>query len=306
MNTNQLRYFIAVAQCRSFTKAANQFYISQTAITQQIHSLEQSMEVLLFDRTCRPIELTPAGKIFLIEAKAIIERMNTAISKVQDASVGLVGTLRIGYTKGYEGSSLSNLLRSFHSEHANILVTCHRHNTDQLAAGLLNGDYDIIFTWNGTNIIQEKNIEYQQIEKVPLTVVLYGGHPFARRASLSRKELKDEPMICMTSDNSGEPLGDKRFFSVYEKAGYYPNIIFRTSDVESILMMIAAEEGISVMPSYITDKLVNADNLVFIPLKGNDEKEEIIAAWRKDKSLPLQYFLEHFFKQLEKKTSPNS
>lgn len=59
MNTNQLRYFVAAAECRSFTKAADQFYITQTAITQQIHALEDSLGVPLFDRTSRPITLTP-------------------------------------------------------------------------------------------------------------------------------------------------------------------------------------------------------------------------------------------------------
>ena len=65
MNTNQLRYFVAAAECRSFTKAADQFYITQTAITQQIHALEDSLGVPLFDRTSRPITLTPAGSAFL-------------------------------------------------------------------------------------------------------------------------------------------------------------------------------------------------------------------------------------------------
>ena len=109
MNTNQLKYFVAVAQYRSFTKAANQYYISQTAITQQIHALEESMNVRLFNRSSRPVALTPAGRIFFLEAKAILERMETAVSKVKDASTGLVGTLRIGYTKGYERSDLSNV-----------------------------------------------------------------------------------------------------------------------------------------------------------------------------------------------------
>ena len=109
MNTNQLKYFVAVAEYRSFTKAANQYYISQTAITQQIHALEESMNVQLFNRSSRPVALTPAGRIFFLEAKAILERMETAVSKVKDASTGLVGTLRIGYTKGYERSDLSNI-----------------------------------------------------------------------------------------------------------------------------------------------------------------------------------------------------
>ena len=65
MNTNQLRYFVTAAECRSFTKAADQFYITQTAITQQIHALEDSLGVPLFDRSSRPISLTPAGSAFL-------------------------------------------------------------------------------------------------------------------------------------------------------------------------------------------------------------------------------------------------
>lgn len=113
MNINQLKYFISVAEYRSFTKAANQFYISQTAITQQIQALEESMGVTLIDRSRRPIMLTPAGNVFLNEARAILERMDMAVSRVRDASTGLVGTLRIGYTKGYERSNLSNLLRAF-------------------------------------------------------------------------------------------------------------------------------------------------------------------------------------------------
>ena len=99
MNINQLKYFISVAEYRSFTKAANQFYISQTAITQQIQALEESMGVTLIDRSRRPIMLTPAGNVFLNEARAILERMDMAVSRVRDASTGLVGTLRIGYTK---------------------------------------------------------------------------------------------------------------------------------------------------------------------------------------------------------------
>ena len=82
------------------------------------------MGVSLIDRTRRPIALTPAGNVFLIEAKAIVERINTALSRVHDASTGLVGTLRIGYTKGYERSNLSNILRSFHLDYPNILITC--------------------------------------------------------------------------------------------------------------------------------------------------------------------------------------
>lgn len=282
MNINQLKYFIAVAEYRSFTKAANQYYISQTAITQQIQALEETMGVQLIDRTRRPIMLTPSGHVFLIEARAILERMTAAVGRVRDASTGLVGTLRIGYTKGYERSNLSNLLRAFHQDYPNILITCCRCETDMLAAGLLNGDYDIIFTWDSTNILQEEQVEHKLVERVPLVVALYAGHALSGRHTLSRKELKGESILYMSPSDMVDSFGDSHFMELYRKAGYQPDILFRSSDAESILMMVAAEEGISILPSYVTSKLKDADNLVFIPLVGEEEYEEIIAVWKKE------------------------
>ena len=133
MNRNQLRYFVAAAESRSFTKAADQFFISQTAVTQQIRLLEEMLGCPLFDRSTRPVSLTPAGKAFLTEAKAILERMDQAIDRAHGASTGLSGSLRIGYLKGYEQSGFTDFLREFHQRHANLLITFYRCTTDQLA-----------------------------------------------------------------------------------------------------------------------------------------------------------------------------
>ena len=293
MNINQLRYFVAVAEQRSFTKAANQYYLSQTAVTQQVRALEDTLGVQLLDRNSRPVSLTPAGAVFLTEAKAILERMNSAVSRTRDASTGLVGSVRIGYTKGYERSDLSNKLRAFHRDYPNILLTCFRCDTDMLAAGLLNGEYDIIFTWDSTNIRQDSQVELRLVERARLVVALYGSHPFARRTALRRSELKNETILFMTPSSTGSSFGDDHFMQLYQQAGYHPNILLRSNDVESILMMVAAEEGISILPAYCTDKLTNADNLIFVPLLGDEETEDILAVWRKDDpSQALRHFLE--------------
>ena len=95
MNMNQLRYFIGVAEYQSFTKAAGSYYITQTAITQQIRALENHLGVQLFDRNTRPVRLTPEGSVFLREAKAVLERVEQAEHRVREASVGLVGSAGI-------------------------------------------------------------------------------------------------------------------------------------------------------------------------------------------------------------------
>lgn len=293
MNINQLRYFVSAAEKRSFTKAAAQYYISQTAVTQQIQALEDMVGVALFDRSSRPISLTPAGKLFLVDAKAILERINHSINRVQEASVGFVGNLRIGYTKGYERSRLSNTLRAFHEQYPNVLISCHRRDTDTLAAGLSNGEFDIIFTWDSTELSKDRSIAAHVIERSPLMVALYNSHPFSGRTSLKRSELKSENILFMTHSRDADSVGDRHFFELYYKAGYKPNITFRSNDMESILMMVAAEEGISILPGYVTEKLDNADNIIFLPLVGDDETVEIIAAWVEEQKNPvLQRFTE--------------
>lgn len=284
MNKNQLNYFIAAAESQNFTKAAEQFYISQTAITQQIHALEETLGCALFDRRTRPVTLTQAGRAFLSEAKAIVERMDTALERVHEASKGLSGTIRIGYIKGYERSSLSDVMRIFHIHHENVLLTFYRALSEELENGLKSGEYDIVFTHSSADLTNEKGIGYFTYERSRLVAILYSGHPFARRESLRREDLKSEGMILTTS--------------LFDTEVNRPEIIAKCADLESTLMMVAAEEGISILPQYCTAKIANADNLVFIPLEGEGEEEEVIAAWKNDNPNPaLRLLLDNLSQQ---------
>ena len=296
MNLNQLRYFISVAETGSFTKAAVQHFISQTAVTQQIHSLEETVGAKLIDRNSRPATLTPAGKVFLKEARELLNKMDTALLRAREASTGLEGELRLGYTKGYEHSDLPKYLRRFHHEYPNVLISCYRCDTDMLAAGLINGEYDIIFTWDSTNLRQEDTLQLQVIEHVPLQVALYASHPLARRRKLSRRDLKQENILFMSPSGTGDSFGDAYYIKLYHQAGYQPNIILRSNDMESILMMVAAEEGISIVPVYSHAWNIGTENVVFVPLVGEGETEEILIAWRKTDDNPA---LRHFIQKLQ-------
>lgn len=286
MNLNQITYFISVAQLRSFSAAAEENYVTQTAMTQQIRALEETVGCQLIDRSRRPIALTAAGKSFFNDAKQILARMNEAVERANEASTGVTGTLRIGYLKGYERSALSDQLRLFHREVPNVLMTCRREASDRLAAGLQNDEYDIIFTWDSTNL--KMNAEYRaaEIEKARLVAAVYASHPYVKRASLSRKDFRGEPIIYMSPSELSDNYGDSVFMELYHKAGYSPNIIFRSTDVESVLIMVAAEEGISILPDYCVKKITDAEGLVFIPMDGEQETEEIHAVWKKTNDNP--------------------
>lgn len=296
MNQNQLKYFVAAAESRNFTKAAEQFYISQTAITQQIRLLEETLGCALFDRSTRPVSLTGAGETFLGEAKEILERMNRAVELTHGAAMGLSGTLQLGYVCGYEHSELPLWMRRFHGENPNILVSFYRCSADVLSSGVLGGAYDLVYTWDSTNLKQNEEVDHVTVERVRLVVALYDRHPLAQRQSLRRQELMGENILYMSPSANVESYGDAFYMELYRKAGFKPNILFRSSDAESILMMVASEEGISILPEYCTTKLNHPYNLRFVPLEGAQEVEEIVAVWRRDNRNPA---LRRYLQSLE-------
>ncbi|MBR5341660.1 MAG: LysR family transcriptional regulator [Erysipelotrichaceae bacterium] len=295
MNTNQLKYFISVAESQSFSIAAEENYITQTAMTQQIKALEDDLGCKLINRSTRPITLTAAGNSFLSDAKLILMRLSDARERANEASTGISGTLRIGYIKGYERSKLSESLRDFHRSLPNVLLMCYRDTSDKLAAALQNDEYDIIFTWDSTNL--KLNSEYcaLEIEKAQLMAALYASHPLCSRKYLERIDLKGEALIYMSPSELSENYGDSIFMDLYHQAGYHPNIICRSTDVESILIMVASEEGISILPDYCVKKITDAEGLIFLPMKGEEEVEEIHAIWKRNNS---NIALKHFTDQL--------
>ncbi|NLV49333.1 MAG: LysR family transcriptional regulator [Clostridiales bacterium] len=282
MNINQLNYFISVAESRSFSMAAEKHYINQAAVTQQIKALEDALGCQLVNRKTRPVSLTQAGEVLLIEARALLERLQTAVDRTREASTGIVGNLHIGYLRGYERSSLSDYLRAYHQKYPNVMVSCYRNSTDRLEAGLIGGKYDMIITWDSTNLYKNEEIASFELEKARLVCALYSRHPLARGSSVDRISLKGERLLYLSPSETKGTIGDGFYMDLYRKSGYVPNIIFHSSDAESILMMVAAEEGISILPDYMTSKLDNAEGIVFIPMNGCDEYEKISVLWKKE------------------------
>ena len=253
MNQTQLRLFVAAAESRSFTKTAEQFFITQAAVTQHIQALETTLGCELFDRRRRPMQLTPSGKSFYEDAKQILRQMSAAASRTKEAAAGESGSLHIGFLKGYERSDFSLTARSFRRANPNTFLTFERKSSDQLAAGLMQGRFDLIYTWDSTNLRQSPEVEWRQADRIRLVAALYSAHPLAGRTKLTRAELRGEKLLYMSPSEDFDSYGDEAFIRLYREAGYRPDILYRSADLEVILTMVAAEEGISILPDYFTN-----------------------------------------------------
>ncbi|MCD8133564.1 MAG: LysR family transcriptional regulator [Clostridiales bacterium] len=293
MHIRQLEYFLAVSEQLNFTKAAKQFYISQTAVTLQIKLLEEELGVKLFNRTNRHVELTPAGKTFQEDARAILRRTRGAMERARRADTVFTGHLKIGFVKGYEKTNLSDLLADFHAKYPNISLSFTRENVSELYDGILNGSLDVIFNLR-YSMDDLEHMDFVVIRHYPLLAVMPASHPFAHRTAIRWSELKGYPLVDIKQNNSR--YGESATISnAFISAGFLPNIQYTSDDIETSLLAIAAGLGYALLPGYITDALTTREKVIAVPLEGEERRMTVIAAWHKNhENTALDKFLKEY------------
>src|SRR3954470_4782711 len=123
MELRHLRYFVAVAEEQSFTRAAERLWIAQPGLSQQIRALERELDVKLFDRLSRGVELTESGELFLGKARGTLAAADEALSTGRDAAAGVIGHLRVGLTVHARSDLVAALLDAFSSERPQVELT---------------------------------------------------------------------------------------------------------------------------------------------------------------------------------------
>ena len=283
MNLNQLEYFVKVAECLNFTKAASQCYISQTAMTQQIKALEKTVGVPLFIRSKHHVELTAAGKVYLKEARIILDRSEEALRITRLVSEGVEGELNIGYISGYGQSDFVELLRNFREAYPKVKINLFRSNYSILVDRLNKRDSDIIFAIS-TNRKENDGLKHMYLKSYPVMAVLNEGHHLSDRDMVTYRDLKDEAFIMMQPENrSLEQLEESVL--IYERGGFLPNVIAMEREPETLLLMVSVGLGISIMPEYIVRPYLKNRDFHIVPLvkeDGSAETVDLEVSWNED------------------------
>lgn len=290
MNIRQLEYFIAVAETLNFTKAASRFYISQTAITQQIKVLEREINCTLFYRNKRHVELTPAGKVFLPSVREILRNLNTAIARCTSISTGITGTLIIGIVKDYVNVNFVDTLDRFCRVYPNISLHFIRQTVDTLYNLLLNNKVDIIIN---VKFHTEKysNIQWKLLHRASLLAICSKNNSLANKTHLTVHELRQENLLLL--DTQGNELDEKtQMLHNLALDTAISGTIYYNKDVETIFLMAAANQGIGLVPDYVPLLQQFSNKIRAIPIIDNEERVEVITAWNKENENPsLQWFL---------------
>jgi DNA-binding transcriptional LysR family regulator len=283
MHINQLNYFISVAKHLNFTKAAKEHYIAQTAISQQIIALEKELNVLLFYRNKRTVQLTHAGGIFYSEVQRIVASLGDAIHNAQmNAQIDNAnyhGTLTMGFEQPHEKGLLAYLIRNFRSAYPNIKLTLIHDCIDNLQEAVQEGTLDFVFrlSFDKDEVSKFSWRTVSNAFKDPLCTIVHTNHPLAKQTSIDRSALANERFVHF--DRKSAPMGFHAMLRDCKKSGFSPNIVAESTSPETLLLLVEAEIGIAILPlSFGT--YANSDTIRFIELKGESEYTELIVAWR--------------------------
>src|SRR5947207_195618 len=195
MELRQLAYFLAIAEERNFTRAAQRIPIAQPAISQQIGRLEAEFSEKLFIRDRRAIRLTPAGQALLPHARAMLATAERARDAVAAVSGLLTGSLAFGFVQPLPDRRLLGLLGAFHRQHPGIELRLIEDETDALLAALATGELDAALIGLGRYDRPPPDMESLLAAREPVVVAVHPDHPLARRGSITLNALKDTLMV---------------------------------------------------------------------------------------------------------------
>src|SRR6185503_5187832 len=199
MELRQLTYFVAVAEERNFTRAAQRIPIAQPAISQQIGRLESELRERLFVRDRRGVRLTAAGEAFLPHARAALASVEHAREAVVALSGLVTGRLAFGFVLPLPDERLSRLLGEFHRRYPGIELKLVEDETDALLAALASGRIDAALIGLGRYDRPPSDMDSMVVAREPVVVAVPSGHQLATQASVALPALRDEPMIAFTS-----------------------------------------------------------------------------------------------------------
>ncbi|MEU5788911.1 LysR family transcriptional regulator [Micromonospora purpureochromogenes] len=247
MQLHQLKYFVAVAEVRHFTQAAELVGITQPSLSKQIHALETDLGAPLFERVRGNIALTAAGEVLLPLAKRILADVDTATREVQEL-VGLRrGRVRLGATPSLATSLAPPVLRRFRDAHPTVDLRVEEGGSQDLVRDLLRGDLDlalIIMPAQGA----DPGLRADPILRESLVVASVDPIPAARdNGQLRITDLRDQPLVMF---REGYDLRDATIQACRE-AGFEPTISVDGGEMDAVLSFVEAGLGIALVPGIV-------------------------------------------------------
>ena len=290
MGPRQLRSFIAVAEELHFGRAAAIVHLSQPALSVQVRAIEEELGVQLLIRKRRKTELTPAGVIFLNEARELVRRTEEAIDLTRRAALGQVGTLRIGFISTAAAIIMPPLVKRFREAYEHVELHLRNVLTRDQVVQLQDHTLDVGFL--RVPLPTPPEIKTRVVHREPFVLLLPASHPLAANADLTLADCAGVDWVMYTRKMA--PGFHDQILTMLHNHGLTPHIVQEASEMYTLISLVASGMGFAIAPASIM--LHQTSNVVARPLHG-EKASEIAIAWnREHASETTQLFLRMVFK----------
>jgi LysR family transcriptional regulator, benzoate and cis,cis-muconate-responsive activator of ben and cat genes len=270
MELRHLRYFLAVGEALTFTKAAAQLRVAQPALSRQVQDLEDEIGVDLLRRSSRGVTLTAEGKLFLEEVRELLKRADESVERVRALARGEHGELHVGYAPVPTVEILPPALAAFRKAVPRVKVVLHDLSSDEVIAGLHNATLELGVIVQPTGE-QTAGIEFELLRTYPLCVALSAVHPFARLKSISLEKVAAQPLVALRRKDYSEyhRILERMFAPISAK----PRIAVECDSASSLITEVEAGRGIVLATTAL--KRVAGKRLLYRPLTGTTEAQSV-------------------------------
>jgi DNA-binding transcriptional LysR family regulator len=283
MELRHLRYFVAVAEELSFTRAARRLHIGQPPLSLQIKALEGELGLLLFERSKRRVALTAAGERFLVSARQILADAQRAAEEARRVARGEIGELRVGFTSSLPLTSLlPEVIRAYRNIAPKVTLTLVEMFTADQIEALMAGRLEIGFLRHtGQGAPSELNI--RPIRRDPLRVAIHVRHRLARSRSVFFSQLREESFITYPeSAGTGLRLPLRQLAMA---AGFDPKVVQEASEAATQIGLVAAGLGVTVIPSPL--ECIRVPGVRYLSLRDAGAHVTLAVATRREPPSPL-------------------
>lgn len=246
MELRHLRYFVAVAEELHFGRAALVLGISQPPLSQQIQALEHELGARLFDRTNRRVALSEAGRLFLEEARLILVQVDKAADVARRAQLGQLGELKVGFTSSAPFvSSIPQAIFAFRQAFPAVHLALREMSSQMVADALVDESIEVGIL---RPIVLPESLRHVELFREPLVAVLRTDHPLAQQTDgLQLASLASEPFVFFPRAYGSGLYA--QLMSLAREAGFSPHFAQEAGEAVTIIGLVAAGLGVSVLPA---------------------------------------------------------
>jgi len=278
MQIESLKMFCDLAETESFTKAAQINNVTQSAVSQQISSLERAFKSLLIERSKKKFRLTREGQVLYDYSKQIIQTYESLHSKLQELKDIISGTIRVATIYSIGLHDLPAYVKKFMKSYPTVNIHVEYRRANQVYEDVQSNVVDLGLV---AYPVKDPKIEIIALRKDPLVLICHPQHPFAKLKSVKLKSLTNQKIIGFEPDIPTRKALDK----ILKEHGVEAKHVMEFDNIETVKRAVEIDAGISIVPQGTIAQEISKQTLVSLPIEDGDFYRPLAAIYKKNKVL---------------------